>query len=110
MMVQEADEEGVPDYRWIVFGKSRSWRVGLHLAIRRGEEGTLRVRSAHDEQSHGADGGDPRSPRVQRAVRSGNHDRRRVRQARNYAVGDPMETPPLVEEEASRSQRRSLDG
>src|ERR1039457_2673294 len=110
MMGAKGDEEGFSDYRWIVPGQSRPGRVGLHPAIRCNQEGTLRVRRSHYQQSNGVDGGDPGAPRVQGAVRSRNHDRRRVRSARNHAVGDPMETSPLVEEEPPGSQRGPLDG
>src|ERR1035441_7792618 len=73
----EGDEEGCSDYRWIVPGQYRPWWVGPHPAIRRGEEGTLRVRSSHHQQSNGTDGGDPGPARVQGAVRNRNHDRDR---------------------------------
>src|ERR1022692_1274915 len=110
MMGVKGDEEGFSDYRWIVSGESRPGRVGLRPAIRCNQEGTLWVRRSHYQQSNGVDGGDPGAPRVQGAVRSRDHDRRRVRSAGNHAVGDPMETSPLVEEEPPRSQRGPLDG
>src|ERR1035438_5161798 len=92
------------DRAWVI----PAGRVGLHPAIRCSQEGTLRVRRSHYQQSNGVDGGDPGAPRVQGAVRSRNHDRRRVRSARNHAVGDPMETPPLVEEEPLRFTTRTF--
>ena len=41
--------------------------MGLHPAIRCNQEGTLRVRRSHYQQSNGVDGGDPGAPRVQGA-------------------------------------------
>src|SRR6266849_6521082 len=91
----EEHETGALDHRRSVHRQSRPGRLGLHPALRRTQEGNVRLGARNHEQPHGADGRDRGVARSQAAMRGGSDHRFGVREERHHELDSWLETQRL---------------